>query len=277
VDLPLARVHVVTGVVTGEFKAEVKIPRQEKSAKPGETDIATGLALARSVLLRVAELGLLAGTEFLDPIVPQYVGDLISWTAIGARTAESQTHRQMASGLSMPVGFKNSTDGSLQNALNAVLSARHPHAFLGLNGAGATAVVKTRGNPDGHVVLRGGGGQSNYHSDDLRDAISRVRAEAIARGVLVDCSHDNSGKDHRKQAAVFRDVVASYDDEHRGLLGTMIESNLKFGRQDIPKDLSQLVYGQSVTDGCIAWDTTEDAIRDMRNKLKDVLPKRRNA
>src|SRR5882762_8914472 len=192
----------------------------------GSDAIPEGLAIARSVLLRIGEMGLPCGTEFLDPIVPQYVSDLVTWAAIGARTTESQTHRQMASGLSMPVGFKNSTDGSLQNAMNAILSARHAHAFLGIDAGGATSVVKTKGNPDCHVVLRGGGGQSNYHSADIAQAANLCAEHDLKRGVMIDCSHDNSGKDHTKQAAIFRQIVETYRDGQKAILGVMIESNL---------------------------------------------------
>ena len=222
----------------------------------GSCDIPEGLKLARSVLLDVTGMGLPCATEFLDPIVPQYVADLVSWAAIGARTTESQTHRQMASGFSMPVGFKNSTDGSLQNAINAVLSARRAHAFLGINADGMTAVVKTTGNPDAHIVLRGGAGGANYHPGDIASAIDLAKKENLARGVIVDCSHDNSGKDHTKQAAIFAEIVQAFAAGNTGILGAMIESNLLPGKQawvegQTPK------YGVSITDSCIGWEETE--------------------
>ncbi len=225
----------------------------------GSCDIPEGLAIARSVLLRIGEMGLPCGTEFLDPIVPQYVSDLVTWAAIGARTTESQTHRQMASGLSMPVGFKNSTDGSLQNAMNAILSARHEHAFLGIDAAGATSVVKTRGNPDCHVVLRGGGGQSNYHSADIAVAANLCSHHQLTRGVMIDCSHDNSGKDHTKQAAIFRQIVDTYRDGQKAILGVMIESNLMPGKQACSEGKA-LARGVSITDSCIGWDETESLL-----------------
>jgi len=222
----------------------------------GSCDIPEGLAIARAVLLRIGAMGLPCGTEFLDPIVPQYVSDLVTWAAIGARTTESQTHRQMASGLSMPVGFKNSTDGSLQNAMNAILSARHAHAFLGIDGGGATSVVKTRGNPDCHVVLRGGGGQSNYGSADIAAAATLSAQHDLKRGVMIDCSHDNSGKDHTKQAAIFRQIVDTYRDGQKAILGVMIESNLQPGKQAWSEGKA-LARGVSITDSCIGWDETE--------------------
>jgi 3-deoxy-7-phosphoheptulonate synthase len=222
----------------------------------GSSDLPTGLTLARAVLLGLGDLGLPCGTEFLDPVVPQYVGDLVTWAAIGARTTESQTHRQMASGLSMPVGFKNSTDGSLQNAFNALISARHGHAFLGINTDGATSVVKTIGNPDGHIVLRGGGGQSNYHPKDIASAVELAAKENLRRGVMIDCSHDNSGKDHTKQAAIFRQIVEAFSRGQRAILGVMIESNLRPGKQSWQEGKA-LEHGVSITDSCIGWEETE--------------------
>jgi 3-deoxy-7-phosphoheptulonate synthase len=226
----------------------------------GSCDIPAGLLLARRVLLRIGEMGLPCGTEFLDPIVPQYVSDLVSWAAIGARTIESQTHRQMASGLSMPIGFKNGTDGSLANAMNGLLSAREPHAFLGIDETGVTSVVKTTGNPDGHLVLRGGRGKSNYHPDDIAAAVSLCAAHGIARGVMIDCSHDNSGKDHTKQAAIFRQIVDTFRAGQRAILGLMIESNLSAGQQSWAENKA-LARGVSITDSCIGWDETENLLR----------------
>jgi 3-deoxy-7-phosphoheptulonate synthase len=235
----------------------------------GSSDLPLGLSLARSVLLHIGDLGLPCGTEFLDPVVPQYVGDLVTWAAIGARTTESQTHRQMASGLSMPVGFKNSTDGSLQNALNALISARHAHAFLGINAEGATSVVKSTGNPDGHVVLRGGGGHSNYHPKDIAGAVELVQKENIRRGVMVDCSHDNSGKDHTKQAAIFRQIVQAFGDGQRAILGMMIESNLRPGKQAWQAGKA-LDPGVSITDSCIGWEETEDLLLEAAERVKSA-------
>jgi 3-deoxy-7-phosphoheptulonate synthase len=225
----------------------------------GSCDIPDGLPLARTVLLRIGAMGLPCGTEFLDPIVPQYVSDLVSWAAIGARTIESQTHRQMASGLSMPIGFKNGTDGSLPDAMNALLSAREPHAFLGIDADGVTSVVKTTGNPDGHLVLRGGRGKSNYHDSDIAGAADLCAANGVARGVMIDCSHDNSGKDHTKQAAIFRQVVSAFRDGQSAILGLMIESNLLPGKQTWAEG-KDLARGVSITDSCMGWDETESLL-----------------
>ncbi|HMI86621.1 MAG TPA: 3-deoxy-7-phosphoheptulonate synthase [Polyangiaceae bacterium] len=222
----------------------------------GSCDIPAGLPLARKVLLGIGAMGLPCGTEFLDPIVPQYVSDLVSWAAIGARTIESQTHRQMASGLSMPIGFKNGTDGSLPNAVNGLLSAREPHAFLGIDADGVTSVVKTTGNPDGHLVLRGGRGKSNYHADDIASAAEFCATNGIARGVMIDCSHDNSGKDHTKQAAIFRQVVDAFREGQTAILGLMIESNLHPGKQTWSEG-KELARGVSITDSCMGWEETE--------------------
>ena len=225
----------------------------------GSCDIPAGLPLARKVLLRIGAMGLPCGTEFLDPIVPQYVSDLVSWAAIGARTIESQTHRQMASGLSMPIGFKNGTDGSLPDAMNALLSARERHAFLGIDADGVTSVVKTTGNPDGHLVLRGGRGKSNYHASDIAAAADLCAANGIARGVMIDCSHDNSGKDHTKQAAIFRQVVKAFSEGQKAILGVMIESNLLPGKQNWTEG-KELARGVSITDSCIGWEETESLL-----------------
>lgn len=222
----------------------------------GSSDIATGLSLARKVLLQINGLGLPCATEFLDTVVPHYLSDMVAWAAIGARTTESQVHRQMASGLSMPVGFKNSTDGSLQNAINAVLSARHAHTFLGINSDGMSAVVKTKGNQDAHIVLRGGASGPNYGADDILAAAEAVDNEGLVRGVMVDCSHDNSRKDHTKQGGVFTDVIQNFASGQRAILGVMLESNLLAGKQTWMQGVP-LRYGVSITDSCIAWDETE--------------------
>ncbi len=225
----------------------------------GSCEISDGLTLAREVLLRIAGLGLPCATEFLDTVVPHYLSDMITWAAIGARTTESQVHRQMASGLSMPVGFKNSTDGALQNAINAVLSARHGHAFLGINADGMSSVVRTLGNQDAHVVLRGGASGPNYHAEDIAIAAQAVRQEGLARGVMVDCSHDNSGKDHTKQGSVFTEVVRNFASGQKPILGLMIESNLFEGKQTWMQGVP-LKYGVSITDSCIGWNETEDML-----------------
>lgn len=222
----------------------------------GSCDIGAGLELARGILLKINDLGMPCACEMLDPVTPQYIADLVSWAAIGARTTESQTHREMASGLSMPVGFKNGTDGRLQGALNAMISARHPHSFLGINGEGVTSVIKTLGNPDGHIVLRGGGGQTNYAPDDIARAAALVTDEGVTRPVMVDCSHDNSGKDHSRQTHVGRGVLKQVRDGQHAIMGLLLESNLKPGRQTWKEDV-QLAYGVSITDACIGWEETE--------------------
>ena len=224
----------------------------------GSCDINTGLTRARELLLKINALGLPCATEFLDPIVPQYTADLVAWTAIGARTTESQTHREMASGLSMPVGFKNSTDGSLTAAVNSLASSRSPHAFLGIDGSGATCIVRTDGNPDVHLVLRGGGGATNYAPDDIAAARAAMDFPDRERRILVDCGHGNTNKDYTKMPAVFADVVAQWRAGQTAILGLMLESNLAAGRQDMS---AHLTYGQSITDACLDWATTEQLFR----------------
>lgn len=232
----------------------------------GSNDMNRGLEEARQLLLSINEMGLPCATEFLDPIVPQYVGDLISWVAIGARTTESQTHRQMASGLSMPVGFKNSTDGSLQVAVDAMVAASAEHAFLGINQQGETCVVRTKGNPDTHVVLRGGGGRPNYSRADV--AFAKASLEEVGgnlRGILVDCSHANSGKDFRQQPGVFNSVLELFREGERALLGVMLESHLIEGKQPLGETMT---YGQSITDGCINWECTEELLLEAAERLR---------
>jgi 3-deoxy-7-phosphoheptulonate synthase len=233
----------------------------------GSYDIASGLSIARQVLLGVSRIGLPCATEFLDTVVPHYLSDMVSWAAIGARTTESQVHRQMASGLSMPVGFKNSTDGSLQNAVNAVLSARHAHAFLGIDAGGMSSVVKTTGNQDGHIVLRGGASGPNFHAQDIAAAAEILGPHQLARGIMVDCSHDNSGKDHTRQAAVFDDVLGTFIAGQRAILGVMLESNLHAGKQTWMQGV-QPKYGVSITDACIGWDETERLLLDAARRLR---------
>ena len=228
----------------------------------GSCDIPTGLQMARQILLHINQLGVPCAVEVLDPVTPQYVADLISWAAIGARTTESQTHRELASGLSMPIGFKNGTDGKVQSAINAMISARHPHSFLGINADGLTCMVKTGGNPDRHIVLRGGGGRPNCGPEDIARATELVAGEEIARAVMVDCSHDNSGKDHTRQGQVCRDALAVFRDGQRALMGLLIESNLKPGKQAW-KEGVQLEYGMSITDACIGWEETEQLLYEI--------------
>lgn len=233
-----------------------------------------GMQKAREFLLQVNELGLPTGTEALDPISPQYYGDLITWTAIGARTTESQTHREMSSGLSTPVGFKNATNGDLSVAVNAILSSSRPHSFLGINTAGQVAIVRTKGNAYGHVVLRGGDGRPNYDTVSVSIAEQAMVKAKLPANIVVDCSHANSSKKPELQPLVMADVVNQIRLGNKSLVGVMIESNIEAGNQPIPADLSELKYGCSVTDGCVAWDTTEKMIRDAAVLLRDVLPLR---
>ncbi len=225
----------------------------------GTEDINLGLRTARKILLAINELGLPCASEFLDPIVPQYTADLVTWAAIGARTTESQTHREMASGLSMPVGFKNATDGDIQVALDAMAASAHAHSFLGIDQSGMTAIVRTTGNPDIHVVLRGGDGKPNYSPANI--AFARVSLEGVTkqqRAIMVDCSHGNSNKDYRKQPQVFEDLVKQIKGGEKSILGMMLESHLNEGNQKLGPTAK---YGVSVTDGCIDWKTTEDLLR----------------
>ncbi|CAG0926360.1 partial 3-deoxy-7-phosphoheptulonate synthase, partial [Rhodocyclaceae bacterium] len=236
--------------------------------------IEEGMEKARAFLLKVTELGLPTATEALDPIAPQYLGDLISWTAIGARTSESQTHREMSSGLSTPVGFKNATDGDIVPAINAIKSAASPHSFLGINMQGRSAIVRTQGNAYGHVVLRGGDGRSNFDTVSVC-MVERALAKAkIAPNIVIDCSHANSLKDPALQPLVMSDCVHQIREGNQSIVGLMIESNIEGGNQPIPEDLSQLKYGCSVTDACVDWPTTETMIRKAREALKDILPNR---
>ena len=235
--------------------------------------IEEGMEKAREFLLKVTELGLPTATEALDPIAPQYYGDLIAWTAIGARTSESQTHREMASGLSTPVGFKNATDGDLEVAINAIISAASPHSFLGINSQGQSAVTRTRGNRYGHVVLRGGGGRPNYDTVSVSLAEQALAKAKLPKNIVVDCSHANSWKKPEYQPLVMKDVMHQIREGNQSVVGLMIESNIEAGNQPIPDDLSQLKYGCSVTDACVGWDTTEDMIRKSAALLREVLPR----
>lgn len=252
------------------WKGFINDPRMDDSFH-----IEEGMEQARRFLLDVAELGLPAGTEALDPISPQYLGDLISWTAIGARTSESQTHREMASGLSTPVGFKNATDGDLEVAINAIISASRPHSFLGLSSQGRSAIIRTRGNAYGHVVLRGGGGRPNYDTVSVSLAEQALSKAKLPLNLVVDCSHANSYKNPELQPLVMTDVMHQVREGNRSIVGMMIESNIEAGNQSIPADLSQLRYGCSVTDACIDWSTTERAVLKARDTLLPVLDQRR--
>jgi 3-deoxy-7-phosphoheptulonate synthase len=233
----------------------------------GTYDIETGLKRARKLLLELTTMGLPAATELLDPIIPQYIDDLVSWVAIGARTTESQTHREMASGLSMPIGFKNGTDGSLQIALDAMVSARTPHSFLGIDQDGVTSIIRTTGNSVGHVVLRGGRSRPNYDAASLREAEEKLTQAGLPPVLMVDCSHANSGKQHARQEEVWRSVVEQRVAGNGALIGAMVESYLKEGNQPFPNNPAQLSYGVSITDACLDWEATERMLRWAAEKL----------
>ena len=243
----------------------------------GSYDINTGLRLARELLLHLAAMGLPAATELLDPVVPQYIADLISWTAIGARTTESQTHREMASGLSMPIGFKNGTDGSAITAIQAMQAAARPHHFLGINQDGHAAIVTTTGNPDGHLVLRGGKRGTNYHAEAVQDAAAALTKDQLPARLMVDCSHGNSNKDYRRQGEVASQVAAQLLSGSSPIMGVMLESHLVAGNQPIPKDLSQLTYGQSITDACIDLATTRAVLEELAGAVRQAEANRRSS
>ena len=233
----------------------------------GSQDIEAGLKIARRLLLKITELELPAATEFLDPIVPQFIADLITWAAVGARTTESQTHREMASGLSMPVGFKNATDGSLQAAIDAMGAAQHAHSFLGIDQDGVTGVVRTTGNPDGHIVLRGGRARTNYDAASIRDAETVLEKCNLPPVMMVDCSHANSEKQHARQEDVWRSVIEQRAGGTRSLVGMMVESHLHEGNQPFPRPVNELKYGVSITDACLNWEATERMLRWGHEKL----------
>lgn len=230
-------------------------------------DIATGLRMARGILVEVAELGIPAATEMLEPITPQYIADLITLASIGARTTESPTHRQMASGLSMPVGYKNGTDGDLEVAINAMQAARSPHSFLGIDAEGKTCMVQTKGNPWGHLILRGGRSGPNYDAASIQDAEARLNKAGLSPRFLVDCSHANSNKDYTKQSVVWNAVLDQRLAGNKSVIGMMLESNLNPGNQKLTPDPSTLQYGISITDGCIGWEETESLILASHEKL----------
>jgi 3-deoxy-7-phosphoheptulonate synthase len=230
-------------------------------------DIATGLRIARRILLEVATLGLPTATELLEPITPQYIADLVTVAAIGARTTESPTHRQMASGLSMPTGFKNGTDGSLQVALDAMNASRHPHCFLGIDADGKTSIVNTKGNPWGFLIVRGGRTGPNYDAASLAEAAELLKKSKLSPRLMVDCSHANSNKDYTKQHIAWNDCLDQRLAGNENLIGLMLESNLLPGNQPLPADPAQLKYGVSITDGCIGWEETEQLIRSAHERL----------
>lgn len=237
-------------------------------------DIEKGLHIGRKLLLELNEKGLPCATEALDPNSPQYLQDLIAWSAIGARTTESQTHREMSSGLSSPVGFKNGTDGGLTVATNAMQAVQSGHSFLGLSEEGQAAIIRTKGNPYAHVVLRGGNGKPNYDAGSVQQAEAALNKAKVSNKIMIDASHANSNKDPYLQPLVIRNVIEQIRDGNKTIVGLMVESHLKGGRQDIPEDLCQLEYGKSVTDGCIDWDTTEQVLLEMHDALTDLLPSR---
>ncbi len=232
----------------------------------GTNDILAGLRLARKILKEILMLSLPTATEFLDPIVPQYIADLISWAAIGARTTESQTHREMASGLSMPVGFKNSTEGNLQIAVDAMQSAKHPHHFLGIDPAGKISVFTTGGNPYGHIILRGGREKPNYEPTYVQEAFERLEKAKLKTGLMVDCSHANSNKKFERQEVVWNSVIEQRVFGNENLMGMMLESNIYEGNQSLTNPES-LKYGVSITDACVSFETTRRLLEHAANEL----------
>ena len=234
----------------------------------GKEDVSRGLLEARKFLMEVCELGLPTATEWLEPFTPQYLGDLVSWGAIGARTTESQPHRLIASGLSMPIGFKNGTGGSIQIAVDAILAARSKHVFLGIDDNGLASIVKTNGNMSGHLVLRGGKDGPNYNAESVSIAVQMLKDNDLYPSLIVDCSHANSNKDHTRQPLVFKDVIGQRIAGNKNIVGVMLESHLKAGKQDLGDDPSNLEYGMSITDACVDWSQTEDLINYSYQKLK---------
>jgi 3-deoxy-7-phosphoheptulonate synthase len=233
----------------------------------GTHDMSKGLHEARSILLKITELGLPTATEMLDPITPQYIAGLICWSAIGARTTESQTHREMASGLSMPVGFKNCTDGGLSTAINAMIAAGSPQSFLGIDPDGHTSIVNTTGNPYAHIVLRGGH-RPNYDTVSIRETLGLLADKKLTKALVVDCSHANSHKQYEEQSVVWKDVINQRANGNAAIIGLMLESNLEEGRQDNTGTLDTMHYGMSITDACISWNTTEELILAAHNLLQ---------
>ena len=227
----------------------------------GTYDVETGMAKAREFLLEVCKAGLPAATEFLEPFTPQYLGDLVAWGAIGARTTESQTHRLIASGLSMPIGFKNGTGGTVQIGIDGMTAARSEHAFLGIDDDGIASIVTTTGNPATHLILRGGRTGPNYDADSVSSAQGLLEKASLKPNLVVDCSHGNSDKDHKRQTVVFKDVVGQRVGGNEGIIGLMLESHLNEGNQTLGDDPAKLEYGLSITDACIGWEHTADLVR----------------
>lgn len=263
------RVYFEKPRTTTGWKGLINDPHMDDSF-----DIEHGLKLGRTLLRDLLAMGLPTATEALDPITPQYLQDLICWSAIGARTTESQTHREMASGLSSAVGFKNGTDGGLDVAINALKSVKHPHRFLGLNSEGIVSVFETKGNPYGHVVLRGGSNGPNYDSINIAKCENVLDGSGLPKNIMVDCSHANSSKDHNIQPLVARDIANQIVEGNESIVGLMLESHLHEGRQNIPSDLDDLAYGVSVTDACINWSTTEESLREIADVVCETLRSR---
>jgi 3-deoxy-7-phosphoheptulonate synthase len=264
--LVLMRVYFEKPRTTTGWKGMIYDPHMD-----GSSDIAFGLRTARRLLLEISAMGVPVGTEMLDPIVPQYTADLVSWVGIGARTTESQTHRQMASGLSMPVGFKNRTDGNVQVAVDAMNAARNPHSFLGIDDDGHIAIVRTTGNDLGHLILRGSRNQPNYDAATIDDAVTRMKAAGLTPAVMVDCSHGNAGKKFQAEEQVWYDVLLQRSHGNAAIIGMMVESFLHEGSQAIPTDLTELRSGVSVTDECVGWETTERMLRHGADMMRRVL------
>ncbi|MBB1363713.1 3-deoxy-7-phosphoheptulonate synthase [Shewanella sp. SR44-4] len=264
----LMRVYFEKPRTTVGWKGLINDPDMDESF-----DVEKGLRMARELMIWLAELELPIATEALDPISPQYLSELVTWSAIGARTTESQTHREMASGLSMPVGFKNGTDGKLEVAINALKSAASSHRFMGINQEGQVSLLQTAGNPDGHIILRGGLAP-NYDVDSVAQSEAQIHKAKLSARLVVDCSHGNSSKDHQRQKNVCEDVFNQIEAGNKSIIGVMLESNLNEGNQSSDKPLAELKYGVSVTDACIDWETTETILRQGANQLSAVLPTR---
>jgi 3-deoxy-7-phosphoheptulonate synthase len=267
--LIVMRVYFEKPRTTTGWKGLINDPFMNDSFK-----ITDGLHIGRQLLHDILEVGLPTATEALDPISPQYMQDLIAWSAIGARTTESQTHREMASGLSSSVGFKNGTDGSLTVAINALQSVASPHRFLGINSEGNVSIITTKGNPYAHVVLRGGNGKPNYDSVSVSICEQELESAGVAPNIMVDCSHANSNKDHNLQPLVLDNVTNQIVEGNKSIIGVMIESHLQGGNQKLSSNPDEMEYGVSVTDACIDWETTEASLISMADKLRDVLKTR---
>lgn len=267
--LIVMRVYFEKPRTTTGWKGLINDPFMNDSFK-----ITDGLHIGRQLLHDILEIGLPTATEALDPISPQYMQDLIAWSAIGARTTESQTHREMASGLSSSIGFKNGTDGSLTVAINALQSVASPHRFLGINSEGNVSIITTKGNPYAHVVLRGGNGKPNYDSVSVSICEQELQSAGIAPNIMIDCSHANSNKDHNLQPLVLNNVANQIIEGNQSIIGVMIESHLSGGNQKLSSNPDEMSYGVSVTDACVDWETTETALMSMAGKLREVLKTR---